>query len=513
MPDKEMELGSAVQLSPHGTTDQVRVVVQPEDGEPLLSLDDVYEVTGQESIGILVRSAREYFYKGRLAKESMTCLNLAGTESFIPVYDKYNARLGGESFVSKLKDGFIAVIKAIIAWLKAVGDWAVNKIKTLFGFSKTEKEIAAAVQNLPEVRGRINNILMGAGNKGAVGFFPINPDELLNTLPDNVTGKEAMTIVRSRTQSQKDVIIALDNALPEIESTDAMLKKCVQRAKQAKSNYQQLIAALRKKVKGENFDPSDLVEFGAGINRLLMEDLDYNTVVDRVQILAEKVYGISLGQLGLDASFKEANEQIKTALVSKREAVDPELMSLYQKLSNNYVKITIAASNIQVSPDALKEMRHIVSQDDATLIKSLVEKYNGIASILGDYTAFSSKVASYNEALMLCADLISKMRITVSSTVKWYNSLDLISMAYAAKDLAKIQAAHEQLTPGKEADYLVEGKGAYLLVDDLAVVSHFYPGLNTAEEFVAVTRDLAKMPQVTGAINNALREFNIPLKV
>lgn len=513
MPDTEIELGSVLQLSPHGTTDQVRVVAQPEDGEPLLSLDDVYEVTGQESIQILTRSVTEYFRKGRLAKESMTCLNLSGCEGFLPVYDRYNARIGGESFVSKLKDGFLTIIKAIITWLKSVCDWAMLKIKTLFGFAKTEKEVAAAVQNLPEVRARVNNILLSAGDKGVVGLFPINPNELLDTLPPAVTGKEAMTIVRNRTQSQEEVIRALIAVMPDLESTDALLKKSLQRAKQVKSNYTQLVSQLRKKVRGTDFDPSDLVDFGVGINKLLIEDLDYNALIERVQSLGERVYGLNMGQLGLDGSFKNANEQMKTALLSKREAIDPQLMNLYQQLSNNYVKISSAAANIEVSPSALKDLKDMVSQEDAVLVRSLVDKYNGIANILGDYTEFSSKVARYNEALLLCADLVSRMRLTINSTVKWYNSLDLISMAYATKDVKKIAEAHEQLTPGESGKFVTEGQGAYLLADDMVVLNHFYPGFNTTEELVSITRNLAKLPEVSSAINNALREFNIPMKV
>ncbi len=510
--EDEIELGSVIQLSPHAQTVQLTSGKVSTDDEPLISLDDVYEVTGQESINIIVKSAQEYFKHNRLHRDSLTCLKISGMEGLLPIYDRMNARKGGESFIEGFKKGFMAIMKAIADFIKQVVNWCVVKVKTMFGFAKTEKETAAAVQNFEkDVKPRLQNLIKDTFGNGA-GIGTISFDEFVKSLPEGVTGKEAMLIIKQRGEKAEDAIARMTRAVDEVPRAIEEINKSMQKSRVVKNRYQQLIRDLKQKAKANNITEGDIVNFVAGLNHEVTDTLNPERCINIAQTLAEKVFGVQIEGFGLEGGFKQAQDQLKNALERTKTNVNVEALNVYQKLADNYVPLMAEADNIALDPNSLDSFKVILDNDSNYIVNKIATDYPQYYSILSDYAQFGQRVSKYNEALSLCVTVVNDCKAVGQSVVKWLTAMKTIAAAYVTQDIEKIVKAHETLTPGNEDKYVAD-KGAYFLADDLKILNSIYPGRNWVEEGLTYTRAISQMPDVKKRINNLLGQLSVPLKV
>lgn len=510
--EDEIELGSVIQLSPHAQTVQLTSGKDSTDDEPLISLDDVYEVTGQESINVIVKSAQEYFKHNRLHRDSLTCLKISGMESLLPIYDRMNARKGGESFIEGFKKGFLAIMKAIADFIKQVVSWCVVKVKTMFGFAKTEKETAAAAVYFDEnVKPRLLNLFQDTFGKGP-GAGLISFDEFIKSLPESITAKEAMLIIKQRGETAEDAIVRMTKAASDIPVVIEEIRKSMQKSRIVKNRYQSLLRELKIKVKNDDVTEGDIVTFVAGLNHEVTDTLNPENCINIAQRLCEKVFGVRIEGFGLEGGFKHANDVIKNNLERAKVHVNVELLGVYQGLADGYLSTMIQADNVKLDPSALDDFKVILDTDSNGVVNYIATKYPQFNSILGDYSQFGHQVSKYNEALSLCVTFVNDCKITVQSVTKWLTAMKTIAAAYVTQDIEKIVKAHETFTPGNEDKYVAD-KGAYFLADDLKILNSIYPGRNWVEEGLTYTRAISQMPDVKKRINNLLGQLSVPLKV
>lgn len=508
------ELGQIIQLSPHGQTEKVAKVTEPADGEGLVSLDDLYEVSGQESIGIIAKDAAIYYKTRKLSKMGMSALLISGCESFMPGYDRLNGRLGGESFVSKLKEGFVAMVKAIARWVSSLIDWIIAKVKVFFGFSKTEKETIANAKYLPTLQATIEKLMEKTlGSPNGTKLFDIN--ELMEALPPAVTGKEVMTIFKNRTDSNAKAVERLDKATVDIEKAKASLADAVRKSRAVKGNYRRIMDNFARDVKGGKLTEGDIIAMTDQLNQLLHEDLGVEKYIQQTEELVKRVYDIDLSGLGADRSFKASKEMMDNVTTRLRANVVGNEAEVYQKYAQTYQLRVAEGDTFSVDADKLKELREVVNAKDADLLKAVVDQFPEHGSMISSYLEFSNAISRFNEALLVLSEVLTRIAVTSQSISRWNTSLNVIASAYMVSDLEKIIKAHDEYTGGV-SEFTGQGENdRYLLIEpgQLRLVNHFYPGFNLAEDARDYAKSLTELPEVKKVINNMSRELGLALKV
>lgn len=514
---EEIALGTVVQLGPHKNADQVRTVGQTDDGEPLVSLDDTYEVTGQESIRVLVRSCKEYFNKGRLAKESMTCLNLTGCEGFVPMYDKYNARLGGEGFVDKLKAGFMVVVKAIITYVKKVVEWITVRIKSLFGFTKTKKEIAANQAYAEELQRQVGALIFTATGSG--GLSQEDKDRAADyffSLPPHITGKEACAIIVKRGEEAAPGMERLANSGSIIKHASDQIFGLSSEIGKIRSDYNHAMAEFRRGVADGKLDKGVINALTLSLNAILPDEV-VDKALKAVSDMAKQVYGIEVKGEGWTKNFRETAKSIDGQLSKQQMALTPENVSMAKRIAKD-LAARVRSEPIGMNAKGISDMGIIIDEKDAELIRNVANKAPSVTHLIGDYLAFCQRVSSYAEINNYCMEQLQRTEATVASVVSWHSKLTAIATAYIVRDLEKIQKWHDEnklyKQDSEEDPFKTEDGVPLLLLTQDQIVRVMNPnGIGFSEEFVQAFRAFKELPNVKKAINNLLRSLGLPMKV
>ncbi|QDJ97079.1 virion structural protein [Aeromonas phage D3] len=509
---EEKKLGSVIQLSPHGQSENVRMISQPEDGEPLVSLDDMYEVTGQEAITKLVRSCNEYFKKGRLAKESMTCLNLVGAESFVPMYDKYNARLGGESFVKGLKDGFVAVIKAIIKWIKALTAWIINGVKTLLGFNKTEHECAIASENADSITKNVSALLGSVFETGKDEYTAwVNDTAMVEGIPNNLGNRNTVKVIHAKTLSAEESLAKMVANTEVINQVDKLIADSRAREQKAASDYKVAIARLRRKAKEEKVTESDVAEFVEELERIVFQDIKFRELAKTSKDLISSLFDIEIKDLGYDANFKELKELTRNQIITTQVKTFDRQEAVFAKALAGIKKRTADASTRFLDTKAMTAFSEIADEDDAIFIRGVSEiTGNGI---MGDFATFKTRQRGYLELIETVTRVLASTKATMNSMVDYNSRLKAITAAYVVRDLEAIADYNKKISK-ENADILTQGGGSLFFdMDDTSVLKSYYPGLHVTDDLVLAIRNARELPKVKGAINNLLGSLGVGMRV
>lgn len=514
---EEVALGTVVQLGPHKNADQIRTVAINEDGEPLVSLDDTYEVTGQESIRILTKSCNEFFNKGRLAKESMTCLNLSGCETFVPMFDKYNARLGGESFVDKLKSGFMVVVKAIITYVRKVVDWIVVRVKSLFGFTKTKKEISANQVYADELARQVASLIFSASESGGVSEEDkLRAQDYFYSLPSHVTGKEACGIIVKRGEEASAGIKRLSEAGAVIKHAATQVYSLSTEIGKIRSDYNHAMAEFRRGVGEGKLDKAVVNKLTESLNVVLPQEV-VNKALKAVQDMSKEVYGIEVNGKGWTTNFRETAKAIDGQLGKQQMALTRDSAKMATRIAKDLAD-RVRSEPIGMNAKAIGEMGILIDEKDAELIRNVANKAESVTHLIGDYLAYCQRVSMYAEINNYCMEQLQRTEATVASVVSWHSKLTAIASAYLVRDLEKIQKWHDENKLYKqeheEDPFKTEHGTPLLLLNQEDINRAMHPnGIGFSEEFVYAFRAFKDLPNVKKAINNLLRSLGVPMKV
>lgn len=447
--DDSVELSTVLQLSPHTPTDKVSVV-KGEEGQEYISLDETYEVTGQESLQILAANCREYMKNKRLHPSAFSVLKISGCEGLVPTYDRMNGVIGGESFLKALKNGFIAIIKAAKKFLIAVVDWIVLRVRTLLGFEKTERELAITAEHCDKVKEDIIGLLSSIVGVDRPNDF-ILPAELYEALDGNVTQREAFSIIQSKNRTAVEQVEALESIRSQLRDVENTIATSSSVAKESRSRYQHAVDRLRKAWTDnqEGFTDADVIEFRAVLDDELAVKLNPMPIYQELTKLIDKAYGIDLGSVGTSAKFKEQMSRYKNDLEKTVSVkVTPEQFERVKAVGEQMGRLLVKAS-IPYDERQLNIFKDIIELKDADLIEAIDVAYPSAGVLKMSYSAYCATVNDYIMALNLMIRTASDVRKSIAKIISWSNNVDKLMISYLSKDLKAILAAeNEVLKPG-----------------------------------------------------------------
>lgn len=458
--DDSIELSTVVQLGPHTPTDKVSVVARDKEGTDYVSLDEVYEVTGQESIQILAANCRQYLETQRLHPSVFTALKIDGMEGLVPGYDRFNAYKGGESFLSSLKAGFIAIIKAVKRFVIAVVDWIILKVKSLLGFEKTQAELKIAAELSDDVKKDLALIL---GN--IAGTDPINLDvnELYAALPGSVTTTEAFTIVQNKNKTILDQVDELTKSGKLLEEAEDEILKAGNKARQSRGRYQAAAKKLRQAFKDqENFSVADVIEFRAVLDDEVANNLNPVPLRDKLVAILDAVYGMDMGNFGIDKAFKDNLRQQRDQLQATVPVrVTPDEYERVRQATKLLPRILLRGSRDHFDATTLATLKDVIDVSDAQLIDNIDAVFENAGVLKMSYTSYSAAVSEFTTVLEYLITVTGQVRRSIAGIVNWSNKVDKLMLAYISKDVKTMITAEQELLndKAKQAVGIFDDKG------------------------------------------------------
>lgn len=295
------ELGTVIQLKPHERSSQFTNVQTGDDGSELVSLDELYEKTGQESITNFIDGFLLLVTKNKLTKAQGQLAKIKGSENWVETADKFNARKGYEGFFSTIKDGFVNFIKMIIKFITGIVDWIIGLIGKLFGFGPTEKQTQFLVENSREIRAKTVNLIALLGAKEKV----FDPKNYLSILPDNLTQKQQLALFKSKMDSNAEAIDKYAEALPIMQESKKAIDKMAKDGLRSQEVVDRAFKDLRTKFKSKRVTAADILSLITTLENQIEFGLDLTKAHTELNKIYNAISGLELSDIDVGKHTKE----------------------------------------------------------------------------------------------------------------------------------------------------------------------------------------------------------------
>lgn len=490
--DESVELGSTIQLSPHAPTNKIKVECKGKDGTEYVSLDDVYEVNGNESLNIIAENCRQYMASRKLNKNGFSALMISGSESFVPGYDVMNGIKGGESFFDALKKGFVIMIKAIKRIIVAIVEWIILKLRSFLGFEKTTKELEIIRTHSENVKTLIGALLTDIMPKGQT----FNWAEYNQAMVGDLSDADAFAIVRGKAKSLSDQMEAYVDSVPDIKVAEEELRKAVAVSKTVQSRYRQAVAKLRNASKNGNVGNDDIVEFVTFINEEVGINMNFNPIRAALIKLMDKIADVDVKGLFMENGPSDAARQGRDILLDKTKVA----VSLYDREKVigyiNKVSSVLASPGFEnFDPAVATAMKDLIDVKDAEFIDELGRLFPKMGEVRMTYMTFSNTYKNFVNNINRALEILAAVKTSIANMTAYANKADRIMLTYMSRDIAAIAKMDETELNAKMYDLLHPNDGgtvqerSVLLMDYDSMFADKHPWYHA---LVHLRRDKAK---------------------
>lgn len=450
--DKNVELGTVLELTEAGTKNVIVPVAKDEEGTEYVSLDELYETTGQESIAILGENCKAWGEAQRLSPSGFKVLKMAGFENMFPGYDKMNFIKGSESWLDTLKKGFIYIVKAVKKFIIAVVDWVVLKVKTIAGFGKTTKELEIVAEISDDVKIELNRLLKTVAGSENIDFDSV---EFYSALPGSLSTRDAFTIIQSKNKNAIEQLESIVSAEKELSNAEEIIYKTANLARESKSRYSAAVSKLKKSLNSNDLSNADILDFRHAIDKEIIETLDYAIIKETISSIMDKIYGIDLGRIGIDSAFKDSLKKQREELSKVSPVVvSEEQYDKYRKFSKQYRKIILKASTDRFDQESLKYIKDVVNVQDGELIDKINQLFPTAGVLTTSYTNYCAVISQYTMMLEALVTIVGNVKKTMASVINWANKVDKLVVGYIVNDLNTIAQIENEILPKEEVDRL-----------------------------------------------------------
>jgi hypothetical protein len=278
-------------------------VVPGDQEEQLIDLDAAYKKTGETKTNELVEGLERYINQKILGKREMELAGVKGGENFDPLPSRRNAVLGGESFLTAVKDGFLKIIDFIIKFIKGAVNWVIERIKVLLGFSKTKAEIKACDDARSDMEKEVKSTLSGFGINPS--FYSL--DQLVESAPRGIDRVEMIKYLSAKSKNETEMAKALTGVIPDLTTLTRKLRDSSDSLTKRYKRFKVVLEDTRKKLAANRVGDADAYELSSRttLNRLYRsvklseESLNLRVSVVRSGITPVSAFAISVSFLDL----------------------------------------------------------------------------------------------------------------------------------------------------------------------------------------------------------------------
>lgn len=514
----EGTMSGVIQIGNFNSEVEPTIVARTSDDEPLVSLDELYE--GQEEINVVIDGICRLVKENRLAARPAALMGVKGTENWAPGWDVYNARIGKEGFFSAIKDGFIAIVKAIIKFIKDSGVWIYTKFMSLLGFEKTAKEQAVLVEKQTMIKNSVTSVLAGVGSKGN-----FDPNSFYHKLPENITHREGLVFIKNSLDSNEEAISKLSESIPELKKLLTIFGSLVNNVKTAKNIKDRAMDNLKRKFKNNTLNEGDILELSSELTVQVPDRLNMLKLRDALEDLLKVAYGISSNESDTNKKIAALTEEVKLRLEQTKSIVGTD-SSNYTKAKLNSIKINEEIVNLNKNNidlhSAIKSSKSVkavvdslVIQSDADFINDLVKIDPELQGLNVVYLEYSNIIKAFNKLLFESITLTQKLINSCTNIAQWHmRSTELVNMMLLS-DIEEIKNyCKTKLTP-EEYQAIVDGKDGipFALQHIENAFAAKYPGvdiLKTVSDYNALLfKNEDNLNSALKLVNNTLRSLGV----
>lgn len=476
--EEAVELRAVIQLSPHPDNTKFHTANKEEKEKEYISLDDVYEVNGNESINIISNNCRTYLANRKLNKKVFPSLNISGFESYPPGYDSYTAVKGGESFIKGVAKGFMAIVKAIKRIALAVLEWVVNRIRTLLGFEKTAKEIAIISEKAETVKAQIKGIIQSIDKSKSFSWEAYGEDKT-----GSLTDAEIFQVVRDKSKTVIEQLTAYEEVKNDIIKLEDLLRQATQTSQTVNSKFRVAINDLKGKARSNRLGDADIQEFIMTMSGIVGSDLNFNPIRDKLITIMDKVAGVNVEPLFSDENPVSAKaKSIKEKIIGNTKLAinGNDREEVLAKIRN--LKSVLASPGFSnFNPDTLNKVKGMVDLDDAEFLNGIHTQFPSGTDVKIGYVDFVNTHRNFNSNIEQGIAMLSALKKSIASFVIYANKVDKLMLSYISRDLKAIFETSNEVLDSETVDILYpieDGKrveDSTLLIDYRAELANKYP--------------------------------------
>ena len=419
-----------------------------DDDKQRIDLDEFYETCEQTGVTAMVNGAEAYFSHGVLSKATARLCGIKGCENFDPVPSRFNARLGGESFVTEIVDGFKKFIENIIKYIKMAVNWLIDIVKTLFGYKKTHRQVDQAAKEMENIKKEFNELLKGLG-------FPAGTWDLENFIgnPDMSFDRlSAFKILRSKFVDDEEAIKRLGESLPTFITTLGYMNDASKKMRRASDNFHRTIqnaAHQVQKQKTGGMPELELIKVAANEIKLAT---NFDEVAGKLSELLTSLYMTKdkenkFSSEALQEGFMAIKAQlaglVHVSVVSMKSV--PDKATLLSKVAEASVRYEqLRETDIDISTIDFKLYSNIISQEDSKIIMDLDHLTNCGGALIASYNSTAKLVRDYTQFCHSIMTELNKVYKQLESLWLWHTRSQQMIYFYVLKDLETITELNKQ---------------------------------------------------------------------
>lgn len=407
------------------------------DENRLVDLDETYEELDGKKANDVVSGLEHYMTTGRLSRRNLQAVGVAGCESYDISLSKMNGIYGGESFITRIIDGFVEFIKMIIEYIGRIINWCVSRIKTLLGFQKTSERIAESNAKRDKMVSELNRTLTNLG----LDPNQYNFSDLINEAPIGSDRIEFLKTLKNKFDSDQKNIERLTDAIPKLEVLAKHVNETTGKLADGKNRVVRAVETFKQRYgnnRATNIDANNVIRELVDFNlKVLTNDVISKALAEVITILTDIKFD-NISQLN-DNLLKIRKELDKTrAVINSR--VDKKTISDLYTMSSNIVK-RIAESDpkaLDISKVDPATLRDTIKLDDAKFMKEASEQL-GNPVLAVTYQRTSTAVRDYLNLIDLTVKIISEVIAEIGNITLWKNRCDALIAVYITNDAVKIK--------------------------------------------------------------------------
>lgn len=407
----------------------------PGEGDQLIDLDANYSTSGA-SIQDVIDGIEQFYDKRLLSKELAETVGVQGTEYYDPMPSRRNAVLGGESFITAVKDGFIRFIKFIIDFIAKCGNWIKERIKVITGFQKTSARIKAAESIREDLEKELKKTFAGLG----VPTSCYSIDRLVESAPNAVSRLAMIKYLQTGMKSEEEMVAALCATLPLLSKLNAELAKSSSKIVQVKKKLTRHINMLKSKMQQNKVTDNEVVELLALLQEVKVSGLQYDNILVLLNDVTKVFYSLDLDKSKLAQGFMGVRQQLDELRKATQSRMNTEVINaLYRDIAtlNNIVANTQASAFDFTWVDA-DELKTTVNLKEAEFIKALGDKI-GDVNVVQQYQQMSNVVKDFSNVIDIAAKMATDVGREIDNYQLWKARADGLLAAYATNDIEIIK--------------------------------------------------------------------------
>lgn len=476
------EITDVLQVAPHQKNNQFSSVSKSESGD-LVSLDELYEKTGQEAISRFINGFEELAKSGRLSRDHGLALNIQGAENWLLLPDEFNTRIGKESFLGAVKKGIVAIVKAIIAFIKGVSNWIYARVMALLGFSRTVKETKYLYDESERFRIHATAVLK------SLGLTEFDRDEFLESVEKNLYFTEIFSLTKNRIDDNAKMFERLEEVQTYIANYAETINGWNRNLRNAKRGCDANISQLRRLLNQRNgIVENDILTVALSFSSITKENLNPERPLKYLTELVDLTYGIEIEGLGVQGSFVTLRNTLKDKVTQFKAEYNKETIEQAESVIRQLYKARFSNKRpVEVDKDIAHTLRGFVNDSDAQVI-SAVSTFIPGSQLEERYLEFCNSATRYAESIDVILNIIQRLESNVVNILKWKTDANMLMTAILTDDLIKVQEAIKTLSPEARKD--LEPRADKLLIK---IEQYFDSSEGTQRTYEVLSRSFHKI--------------------